>query len=73
LHFLYGCDKIILSILGGIFMEEEKDKNEKKDIEIVTGDESDLDISPVYEHITGNRPKSQDEKPKNVIIPKVNK
>ena len=53
--------------------ENENEKDEKKDIEIVTGDESNLDISPVYDHIKGNRPKTQDEKPKNIVIPQVKK
>ena len=41
--------------------------DEKKNIEVVSGDGSNLDISPVYEHL--NTPKSSDEKPKNIIIP----
>ena len=45
----------------------------KKEIEIVSGDGSDLDISPVYEDIQDLRPKSNDDKPKDIIIPKSNK
>lgn len=46
------------------------DKNENnKDIEIINGDGSTLDISPVYEHINAAKPKSKDKKPKNIIIP----
>ena len=48
-------------------MSEEKE--DKKEIEIVTGDGSDLDISPVYEHIEAGKPKSKDQKPKNIIVP----
>ena len=48
-------------------MSEEK---EKKEIKIVDGDGSDLDISPVYEDINDLRPKSKDDKPKNIVIPK---
>lgn len=43
---------------------------EKKSIEVVSGDGSNLDISPVYEHLNESTPKSSGEKPKNIIIPK---
>lgn len=46
--------------------------NEKKDIEVVEGI-GNLDISPVYEHLSGSKPKMQDEKPKNIVIPQVKK
>lgn len=49
--------------------DENKDK---KDIEVVEGT-GNLDISPVYEHLSGSKPKMQDEKPKNIVIPKVKK
>lgn len=42
---------------------------EKKKIEVVTGDSSNLNISPVYEHIKTAKPKSVNEKPKNVVVP----
>lgn len=45
---------------------------EKKNIEIVTGDGSDLNISPVYDHIDIEKPKENDEK-KKIIIPKEKK
>lgn len=48
-------------------MSEEKE--DKKEIEIVNGDGSDLDISPVYEHIEAGKPKNKDQKPKNIIVP----
>lgn len=48
-------------------MDEEKDK---KEIEIVDGDGTNLDISPVYEDINDLRPKSNDKKPKDIVIPK---
>lgn len=49
------------------------DKNDKKkDIEVVEGS-GNLDISPVYEHLSSSKPKMQDEKPKNIVIPKVKK
>lgn len=49
--------------------EEEKEKQ----IEIVTGDGKDLDISPVYEHLNVAKPKSIDKKEKDIVIPKENK
>ena len=39
-----------------------EDKN-KKQIEIVDGDGTELDISPVYEDINDLRPKTKDKKP----------
>ena len=45
----------------------------KKNIEIVDGNGSDLDISPVYDYIKSGKPKCNDEKPKNIVIPKVKK
>ncbi len=44
-------------------------KENKKQIEIVSGDGSELDISPVYEHINVAKPKSKGKKPKNIVIP----
>lgn len=46
--------------------------DENKEIRVVTGDSSDLDISPVYEHLDVSRPKSKIEKNK-IVIPKVKK
>lgn len=48
-------------------MNDEKDK---KEIEIVDGDGSELDISPVYEDISDLRPKPNNKKPKDIVIPK---
>ena len=42
----------------------------KKSIEVVSGDGSNLDISPVYDHLNESTPKSSGEKPKNIVIPK---
>ena len=44
------------------------EKENKKEIEVISGDGSNLDISPVYEHIDAAKPK-KDKKPKHVIIP----
>ena len=42
----------------------------KKNIEIVKGDGSNLDISHVYDNLNTGKPKCNKEKPKNIIIPK---
>lgn len=41
----------------------------KKEIEVVSGDGKNLNISPVYEHLPSVKPKSKDDKKKNIIIP----
>ena len=46
-----------------------EDKENKKDIEIVSGDGSNLDISPVYEHLNAAKPQNNNNKPKHIIIP----
>lgn len=43
---------------------------EKKNLEVVNGDGSNLDISPVYDNLNAVKPKSIKEKPKNVVVPK---
>ena len=48
--------------------------SEDKKIEIVSGDDSDLDISPVHDHISPIKPQNTDDKkPKNIVIPKEKK
>ena len=49
-----------------MFEDEELDK---KEIEIVTGDGSELDISEVHDHLSSLRPKTNDKK--NIVIPEV--
>lgn len=44
----------------------------KKNIEIVDGDGSNLNISHVYDHLNSGKPKCDEEKPKNIVIPKSN-
>jgi hypothetical protein len=56
-----------------IMSDNEKEENKKKEIKIVSGDGSNLEISPVYENINSIKPKDQDEKPKNIVIPKEKK
>lgn len=46
---------------------------DKKNLEVVTGDGSNLDISPVYEHVSAEKPQMNNNKPKNIIIPKIKK
>lgn len=46
----------------------DNDEN-KKEIEVISGDGSNLEISPVYEHINAVKPKTKDQNPKNIIIP----
>lgn len=49
--------------------------NNKKEIEVVTGDGTELDFSPVYEHLNAVKPKTKDEndKKKKIIIPGLKK
>ncbi|MCL2383960.1 MAG: hypothetical protein FWC79_07615 [Oscillospiraceae bacterium] len=46
-----------------------------EEIEIVTGDGSELELSPVFEHLVAlkPKPKNEDEKKKPIIIPEVTK
>ena len=43
---------------------------EDKKLEVVSGDGSNLDISPVYDHINVEKPMLKSQKPKNIVIPK---
>ena len=50
------------------------DENEKKEIEVVTGNGSELNISPVREHLKALKPKSHEEKSKKkIVIPEIKK
>ena len=51
----------------------EDKKEEKKNIEIVSGDGKDLDISPVYNHIPISKPKTDKKNEKDIVIPKEKK
>ena len=46
-------------------------ENEKKEIEVVTGDGTEIEFSPVYEHLNAVKPKPKDEneKKKNFKVP----
>ena len=50
-------------------------EEEKKEIEIVTGDGSELEVAQVFEHLNALKPKSKDKenKKKKIIIPEVKK
>ena len=49
------------------------EKKEKKDIEVIEGTGEELDISPVYEHLSNSKPKTKKDKPQNIVIPKSKK
>ena len=54
----------------------DENKQEKKEIRIVTGDASDLNISKVSEHLTSMKPKTKEESNRNkkeIVIPEVKK
>ena len=44
---------------------------EDKKLEVVSGNGSNLDISPVYDHINVEKPDRANQKPKNIVIPKI--
>ena len=44
-----------------------------KQIKIVSGDGKELNISPVYEHLSIGKPKTKEEKKKEIVIPKEKK
>lgn len=49
----------------------DEEKIEKIDLQVVAGDGSDLEISPVYEHSADTKPKTKKSpEKKNIIIPK---
>lgn len=43
---------------------------EKKNLEVVSGDGSNLSISQVYDHLNVAKPKSAKEKPTCIVVPK---
>lgn len=44
---------------------------EKKNLEIVSGDGSNLDISPAYDHLNVESSNVVCKRPKNIVVPKV--
>ncbi len=53
------------------YNQELNEKNEK-DIEVITGDGENLNISPVYNHVKVDKPDINRKKDKKIIIPKSN-
>ena len=53
------------------YNQELNEKNEK-DIEVITGDGENLNISPVYNHVKVDKPDINRKKGKKIIIPKSN-
>lgn len=54
----------------------DENKNEKKEIRVVTGDTSELNISKVGEHLNSMKPKTKEEdekKKKEIVIPQIKK
>ena len=49
------------------------EEDHKKEIEVVSGDGSELNISDVSEHITALKPKTKNQKDKNKIVIPENK
>lgn len=49
------------------------DNEEKKDIEVVSGDGTSLNISPVYDNLDIAKPDEDTNIKKNIIIPEVKK
>lgn len=47
-------------------------EEEKNEIEVITGDDSDLEISNVYDHLNINRVR-EDPDEKEIVIPEVKK
>lgn len=46
------------------------EEDNRKELEIVKGDGSGLDISPAYGHLKDTKP---EKKPKNIVVPKTTK
>ena len=51
-------------------IDENEEKRVKKDIEVITGDGDNLEISPVYSHIKIDKPYVNRNRNKQIIIPK---
>lgn len=47
--------------------------SQKKNIEVVSGNGKNLEISPVYTHLPVSKPKTEKKDNKKIIIPKENK
>ena len=49
------------------------EKEKKKDMEIVNGDGTSLDISPVYDHIILDENTKKNDKDKKIVVPEKKK
>ena len=47
----------------------DENEEEKRDIDVVSGDGSEIEISPVYDHVILDKPNKK-EKKEQIIIPK---
>ena len=47
----------------------DENEEEKRDIDVISGDGSEIDISPVYDHVILDKPNKK-EKKEQIIIPK---
>ena len=47
----------------------DENEEEKRDIDVISGDGSEIDISPVYDHVILDKPKKKKKKDK-IVIPK---
>lgn len=54
-------------------MYENINNENKKEIEVIQGDASELELSPVYSHLNSAKAKPKDEKKRNIIIPEIKK
>ena len=47
----------------------DENEEEKRDIDVISGDGSEIEISPVYDHVILDKPNKK-EKKEQIIIPK---
>lgn len=52
--------------------KNEKQKEERREIRVISGDPNDLDISPVYDHIEIEKP-TKEKKKQTIIVPEEKK
>ncbi len=50
--------------------QEKNEKEDIKDIEIITGNGKGLDISPAYDHIKMDKPTPTSNKNNKIVVPK---
>lgn len=47
----------------------DENEEEKRDIDVISGDGSEIEISPVYDHVILDKPNKKDKK-EQIVIPK---